>query len=44
MFARTFDKKSLPHIAGSLYPEPESNRHGLLHWCLMIDKPSASHR
>ncbi len=26
--------KKASRIAGSLYPEPGSNRHGLLHWCL----------
>ncbi len=27
-------KKNPPTNAGGLYPEPGSNRHGLLHWCL----------
>ena len=36
--------KKASREAGSQYPEPGSNRHGLLHWCLLTDKPSASKR
>ena len=39
---RVCSNKKASRIAGSLYPEPGSNRHGLLHWCHFADKPSVS--
>ncbi len=50
---RLYQKSTSPHASNEKrlcritqpnvwYPEPGSNRHGLLHWCQKINKPSAS--